>query len=244
MASIKWHLVMFADRRQWLSQSEIFIRPKSLEFPVAVRVHGSSDLDVFGQLFLRQELAFLDDLPPPSFLLDLGANVGYFSTCILSKFKQAMALAIEPDPGNAEQCRRNLKPYGARAVVQEGAAWHSTIGLVLLRGTFRDGREWTTQVRAVTHGEESDSQGWDMLTLIEMSPSRVVDLLKVDIEGSEVALFSVGADKWLESIRNICIEFHGKESEDVVINALKDFDYQKSYSGEYALFLNLRRKRQ
>ena len=38
-------------------------------------------------------------------------------------------------------CRRNLAPYGERARVITGAAWHTSGRLVLSRGTFGDGRE-------------------------------------------------------------------------------------------------------
>src|SRR5437764_750868 len=125
MAGIKWHFFQRFDRRRWLHQKTVRIRPSFLKHPVAVRTQDSSDADVFNQLYIKKELAFLDQLPTLRRVTDLGANVGYFSTLVLSKFSEATVLAVEPDPGNAELCRLNLAPYGARAAVIEGAAWHS-----------------------------------------------------------------------------------------------------------------------
>jgi hypothetical protein len=79
---------------------------------------------------------------------------------------------------------------------------------------------------------------------METCSIEIVDLLKIDIEGSEEPLFLVGAEKWLGFVRNLCIEFHGENCERTVLKALSQFDYDESRSGEYALFLNLRPKPQ
>jgi hypothetical protein len=42
----------------------------------------------------------------------------------------------------------------------------------------------------------------------------------VDIERSELAVFGETAKKWLLKIRNICIETHGRDCEEVFFKAL------------------------
>ena len=62
-----------------------------------------------------------------SFILDLGANVGFASAYFLNCFPESRILAVEPDEGNVEMCRTNLEPYGERAQVLHGAVWsHNT----------------------------------------------------------------------------------------------------------------------
>ncbi|WP_261361958.1 FkbM family methyltransferase [Frigoriglobus tundricola] len=39
-----------------------------------------------------------------------------------------------------------------------------------------------------------------------------IDLLKVDVEGAEVELFRT-ADRWIDRVNVICIEFHGDSRE-------------------------------
>jgi FkbM family methyltransferase len=198
-------------------------------------------MDVFDQLFVRDELSFLNSMSRLRTVVDLGANVGYFSAYVLSRFQSVNVIAVEPDPQNAEVCRSNLKPYGERAVVREGAAWFERGRLVLSRGTFRDGREWASAVRNAEAGETCDIEAWDMPTLLQTCNAECVDLLKIDIEGSEAAVFSFGADKWLSSVRNLCIEIHDAKCLQAVQDALAGFQYDEGRSGEYTLFLNLRR---
>jgi FkbM family methyltransferase len=243
VAGLKWYAALVAKWRHLLRTKQVRIRPFFLAHSVLVRVPDSSDMDVFEHLFVDKEADYLDRIGHPLTVIDLGANVGYFSAYTLSLFRNATVLAVEPDPGNIDLCRRNLKPYGKRALICEGAAWPSRTALVLSRGTFRDGREWATEVRAAEQSEACDVQGWDMPTLIQMCPSGGIDLLKVDIEGSEQPLFSGNTDNWLDSVRNLCIEIHDEDCKLAVYHALESFEYDESSSGEYNLFLNLRRKR-
>jgi hypothetical protein len=66
-----------------------------------------------------------------------------------------------------------------------------------------------------------------------------IDLLKVDIEGGELELFS-GNTNWLTSVRNICIELHSADCERVFFDALKGFSYDLDRSGELTICRNIR----
>ena len=79
-----------------------------------------------------------------------------------------------------------MAPYGDRAKVVEGTVWPASGHLVLSRGTFGDGREWTTEVRPANLGESASVTAWDLPALC---PWDEIDILKTDIEGSEKALF-------------------------------------------------------
>jgi hypothetical protein len=114
--------------------STIQIKPHLAQFPVTARLGGSSDIDVFHQIFQADEYACIRDIETPRFILDLGANVGYSSAYLLSCFPNAKVLAVEPDPANFELCCRNLAVYGDRAKVVLGAAWSKRTNLKLSRG--------------------------------------------------------------------------------------------------------------
>jgi FkbM family methyltransferase len=210
---------------------------------VDARLGGSSDLTVFKQIFQFEEYACLLDIPSPRLIVDLGANVGYSSAYFLSCFPTATLLAVEPDPSNFEICCKNLAPYGSRAQIVLGAVWSNRSRLVLSRGTFGDGCEWATQVRQ-SEGKEDQAtvEGWDIPSLLDLAGSKQIDLLKVDIERSELDLFGGGSSSWLPQVRNICIELHGEDCKDVFLGALKDFEYDLGYSGELTICRNLRRK--
>jgi FkbM family methyltransferase len=172
-------------------------------------------------------------------IVDLGANVGYSSVVFLNAFPDVFVLAVEPDPHNAAICARNLAPYGDRARLVEAAAWSSLVGLKLVRGDFRDGKEWATQVRVVRSGEVPDLEALDMPSLLKMCPRPVVDILKVDIEGAEAVLFGQGAEGWLKCVRNFCVEIHSVEAAAIVERAVQGFRFESHQSGDYTVYLGL-----
>lgn len=213
--------------------------PKQVRYPLLARSGFSSDIEVFRQVFVEDEYACLRDLKDVRFILDLGANVGYSSAYFLSCFPTAHLIAVEPDEHNLEICRFNLRPYSERTRVLCGAVWDRQTRLCLSRAKFRDGREWATQVIPPASGASGDVQAWDIGSLIDMAERTKVDLLKIDIEGSELAVFSGDACSWLPRVRNLCIELHGAECQDAFLGALDGFDYELEYSGELTILRNI-----
>jgi FkbM family methyltransferase len=221
----------------------IQVRPAGVRHPLIMRTEPSSDGAVFWEVFLRKVYECVAGLPAPKSILDLGANVGYSSAYFLNRFPAARVVAVEPDPETGALCRRNLAPYGSRARVVAGAAWPDKTPLVLSRGSFGDGREWATQVRERAAGEEGYRvQGWDVASLIDMAGAQRVDLLKVDIERSELELFGRNAHTWLPRVDNICIELHGRDCREVFFRALDGYEYDLESSSHLTICRDLRLK--
>jgi FkbM family methyltransferase len=219
------------------------VHPRQVNHPLHARLRGSSDMSAFGQIFLLQEYLCLRDLKEPAVVLDLGANVGFSTAYFLSAFPKARIVAVEPDERNLAMCKTNLAPYGDRVLLLHGAVWSKKGKLRLLQGAgVGDGREWATRVDEPADDEQASAgvQAWDVGSLIDMSGASTVDLLKVDIERAELSVFGKSAASWLPRVRNICIELHGKDCEEVFFAALKDFDYELQRSGELTICRNLR----
>jgi FkbM family methyltransferase len=234
---------MLLSRRLGMPEPESWrARPRQVQHPLTQRLRGSSDRAVFNQIFAEEEYASLSDLKDVSLVFDLGANVGYASAYFLNRFPKARLVAVEPDNRNIEVCRLNLKPYGERVLLLHGAVWSEPTSLNLSQGAFGDGREWATQVAKPETGSAGDTQAWDVTSLIEMAATTPIDLLKVDIERAELAVFGETAKAWLPQVRNICIELHGPDCEDTFFHALADYDYELSHSGELTICRNLRPK--
>ncbi len=195
---------------------------------------------VFRQIFACEEYACLRDLTDVEFVIDLGANVGYSSAYFLNCFPNARVLAVEPDDRNVAICRDNLTAYGKRAILLHGAVWSESTRLCLSKD--RSAGEWATQVLRPVDGASGDVQAWDVDSLIDITGSAQVDLLKVDIERAELAVFGHRAKRWLPRIRNICIELHGQDCQDAFFGALADFEYDLGHSGELTICRNLRAK--
>jgi FkbM family methyltransferase len=249
-AVVGWEVLHFAA---WLGLPQPVkwrLWPRQVAHPLHARLRGSSDLSVFEQTFIVQEYSCLRDLREPLRVLDLGANVGFTAAYFLSIFPRASLIAVEPDEGNLAICRTNLLPYGERARVLPGAVWSQPATLRLIKGTFGDGREWATQVGALLGAStkkgraslrgEVQVQAWDVGSIIDINGGGMVDLLKIDIERAEIEVFGESAASWLPRVRNICIELHGRDCEEVFFAALWDFDYELERSGELTICRNLR----
>lgn len=220
----------------------IQLKPKNAIYSLRMRTGKSSDREVLGQIFINSDYEAVA-LTSPLSIIDLGANVGYTSAYFLSRYPLAKVLAVEPDPDNFLICQRNLAPFGARATVLHGAAWSGVGSLAVKKGVFGDGREWATMVCAPTEAKTGDPivQAYDIDSLIALTDSGEIDLLKIDIEGSERELFSRNTAAWLPKVKNICIELHGEECASAFFAALSEFAYEISRSGELTICNNLRR---
>jgi FkbM family methyltransferase len=240
--TMQWAGLRFAAKAGLPEPALWHVRPRQVFHPLQARLRGSSDLQVFDQMFIFEEYSVLRELDEPSLVLDLGANVGFSAAYFLSVFPKARIVAVEPDERNVAICRANLAPYGDRVLLLHGAVWSRVATLGLLKGTYGDGREWATQVGELSEEESTSTgvQAWDVGSIIHMSGGGSVDLLKVDIEGAELSVFGESAGSWLHSIRNISIELHGKDCEKVFFAALKDFDYELGHFGELTICRNLR----
>lgn len=202
---------------------------------------GTSDREVFCQVFIEDEYGGIE-LNRPKMIMDLGANVGYSSAFFLSRYPEAKVLAIEPDPRNYALCCRNLAPFGERAKVVQGAVWPEAAKLALDKGTYRDGRDWATRVKLATQhpGTEEVVAGFDVPALIAMCPIPEIDLLKIDIEGSELELFARNTERWLACVHNICIELHDADCESAFLGALRSCDFDLHTAGDITICQNLR----
>jgi FkbM family methyltransferase len=211
------------------------LRSPDAKHAVAIRA-GTSDIDVFRQIFVEREYLFLDDLRDVGSIVDCGANIGCSSAWFLSRHPSARIVAIEPDADNFRQLCENLQPYGDRATLVEGAVWSERTGLVVVRGAFGDGRQWATQVRPCRAGESCDLVAFDMRSLFALLGDEAIDLLKVDIEGSELQVFKDPGADWMSRVRNAAIEIHGTQEERTVSAAFRPDVFHRSTSGELTAF--------
>ena len=243
LSTLEWVLIRIGERLNVSLPARWRVHPRQLAlYTLTARLRHSSDLNVFKQIFIEQEYLPLRSLKDVSLVLDLGANVGYSSAYFLSCFPNALAVAVEPDERNMEICTTNLRPYGDRVLLVHGAVWSECTNLCLSRGTCDDGLEWATQVVLPHDACHGDVTAWNVSSLIDMAGGTVVDLLKVDIERAELAVFGESAKAWLPRIRNICIELHGPDCQDTFFKALSDFDFELEHSGELTICKNIRPK--
>lgn len=120
----------------------------------------------------------------PTYILDLGANIGASVTCFSLLFPQAHIAAFEPNPLCLSSLRQNTKHAPTQISINESAVSEKS-GTV----TFYNNKEhWGG---SLIKRAQSDSFEVETVTLDESVKKLAwptVDLVKIDIEGGEYAV--------------------------------------------------------
>ncbi|KQC36344.1 FkbM family methyltransferase [Frankia sp. ACN1ag] len=127
-------------------------------------------------------------------VVDLGANQGLFS--VLAARAGADVIAVEAQRGFASAFVNHAAANGVSHRIQ---LLHALVGPST--GVFADPRAR----HGATHWE-GDVDGLTMAQVLESGGADRVDLLKLDIEGSEFALFDEPG--WLEAVGRLVMEVH------------------------------------
>lgn len=153
-------------------------------------------------LFVRETLAFEAGTASPR-ILDCGANVGLAALWLKRRYPGARITAYEADPALAAMCARNLARNGAADVELIAAAVWREAGTVAFRCEGADSGA-VEVVAADTPGAVERVPAVRLRDVVAREP---VDLLKLDIEGAELAVLEDLAGCWA-SIRAIHLEVH------------------------------------
>lgn len=127
---------------------------------------------------------FRHRLQPGMNVLDVGANLGYFTMLAASLVgPTGQVMAIEPNPGNIKllEASRRANAFANVTVVQAAAG--RELGLLMLNTSHSNG---TTSTLAEGLRNLMDSVTVPSLKIDELVPQeRKIDFIKIDIEGAE-----------------------------------------------------------
>ncbi len=184
------------------------LKTSSIRLPEFLRpVHLRRDLQdvhAFAQVFLDREYDF--DWPADvRRIVDGGANVGFASIFFKGLFPEAQIHAAEPHPQNAASFRNNTAHLEGVTLSEKALHHTDHLNLQLTDEGFGSNG-------FMTRDEGSDRMVADAETLsidgIQKAMGwEAIDLVKLDIEGGEQALFQANLD-WMDCTRFIVLEFH------------------------------------
>lgn len=171
--------------------------------PVAFR---SADELALREVLVNEEYDFLTErlrgIAKPR-VIDLGAHIGTFAIWLATLCPAANVICVEPDPETLELTKRNWKHLGLAGGVthRAGSALDDEILSLSVTGP--------TMSHHVDQSGEIKVKGISLATLVKMSAgdNGRVDLVKVDIEGSEEALIC-SAPAILGRIDAMVVELH------------------------------------
>lgn len=219
-------------------------------FDLRIRPYGSSDSDVFRQIFLDEQYSSFAELIGKNqsegvILIDGGANIGLFPIYMRDRIKIKGTGIIEPHAGNFDLAAANLKENKlGQASLFKNALWDGNTHL-FIRSDFRDGREWAYTASTVGLESSEQIQGISLegvLEAMDFSKEGVV-ALKLDIEGAEFKVIpQIMASGLLKRrVKFICLEIHnefGRRS-DIIRELEKDFSLGQQAENIYGMNMNL-----
>ncbi len=216
---------------------------KDYKMKVRFRKRPSSDLEVFNQIFIKNEYRPVVDIYKEYFnanspkIIDAGANIGLATLFLNTQFDSPCFILLEPDLNNFEILSYNLKSNLINAIAEKSGLWSKETNLKIVNN-FRDKRDWSLRV------EETDEKGINAITvdyIITKYDWDFIDILKIDIEGSEKEVFtSINADvSFLSKTKCIAIEIHDEfNCRENIYKILEDFSFVFFKSGELTIGVN------
>jgi FkbM family methyltransferase len=212
---------------------------------IKTRKRPSSDLFVFRQVFYDMEYkplvkTFSDyfDANATLDIIDAGSNIGLTSLYLSRHFPNARFICIEPDGGNFETLEFNLLENGVKNSERIKAGLWSRNTRLELVNDFRDMNDWSIRVRET--GNDTGLESFSIQHLIEQYGLEKIDILKMDIEGSEKEIFGPRADtSFLEITKCIAIEIHDEfDCREAIYNELEKYGFTYFNSGELTIGIN------
>ncbi len=176
-------VLVSAQDRGWLPVRTRTLHLSYRGLAFRLKVANQSEIEVAREMFLEEQ--YLIPGIDPKLILDLGSNIGASIMFFRAQYPSARIIGLEPDPDTFQRLTANVAPMADVNVypwAAEGQSGH--VGFVQSRQSWesaiaRDGDAYTVKVEAVSLR--------DIFARLRIGH---VDLLKLDIQGSEWSIFN------------------------------------------------------
>lgn len=172
--------------------------------PLIIR-KNTSDYTVFRGIFVLGEFNIQTKVKP-KLIIDAGAYTGLSSLYYSSKYPQAKIIAIEPEDSNFEILEKNTANISNISRIKAGL-WYKNASLKVLD---TNNGKWGFKVMEVRESSPYDVKSVTVDKLLANSGFNEIDILKLDIEGSEKELFTENFESWINKVNVIVIELHDR----------------------------------
>jgi FkbM family methyltransferase len=204
-----WRLLRCIETANGARQQPEVVSLNALQHPIYLRP-GSADAKTAINNVIRQEYGQFDLPPSPRWMIDAGAYIGDTAAYFLSRFPSLKVIALEPNEENHDLASRNLLPYGERAILlKKGLSSSSQSACFAGDGTGGAIASEGKKIECISLAELLDKYSIPQL-----------DILKMDIEGAEAAIFESHPESWLPRVDLIILEIHGPQIEVLVSKVL------------------------
>jgi FkbM family methyltransferase len=179
----------------------VSLRVRKLRRDVVFR--GKTDKGVMSHFF-SPGYRILDTVENPvRVIVDAGANIGDETLRFRHFHPDARIVAIEPDPGNFNILSANVASDSAIELLNNGL-WSHDCGLCVIAG---DSAEGFRVEEADDRSQPPDVEAISIPSIMARFSLSSIDILKMDIEGSEFQVFSSpSVESWIGGVKVLIFE--------------------------------------
>jgi len=202
-----WRQVLDAIRRDERLDRFVLRSGATLTF------FGDPPLQIFQEIWRRE--IYTHEYPQgwrtPHIVVDIGANIGFFSLYVAMRWPDAQVFAYEPAPENVALLEQNIRLSKTSQVILHPVAVADVVGRMNFFLKKESG--WHS-----LWGSSNDSTilvNTTTLPAIVKEVDQTIDLLKMDCEGAEYAVLAGQALVLAQSVRFVAMEYHEIEGHQV-----------------------------
>jgi FkbM family methyltransferase len=196
-----------------------------------------ADKITFKQVFIEGQYNFHIPFTPTT-ILDGGANIGLASVYFSHRYPSASIVAVEPSLENFNVFEKNIVNF-SNVKSKLGGIWNDNKHLSIINSKENDNAFMVEEVNASTPGS---IPAYSISSIMQEMNWSTIDLLKLDIEGSEKEVFEKNYESWLPHTKMIIVEVHDhmrKGAAKSVFAATNKYNFSFSMNHENLIFLNL-----
>lgn len=135
-------------------------------------------------------------------IIDCGSNIGLTVRYLAAAYPGARIIGVEPDEANFSMLQRNCAELPNITCVKAGI-WPVSGSIQLQRSGLGP-----SGFRTIEGAADASVEAVTIPQLMERFGLARVSLLKIDIEGAELELFTGTDQSWIERVDAISIELH------------------------------------
>ena len=163
------------------------------------------DTNIFYQIFIQEDL-FLNNEEDISMIIDCGANIGLATLYFQRAFHHAKIIAIEPENENYNLLLKNTENYSNVSALRLGV-FDKDCDLSVI--DIGEGEASYRLMHKAAKGKVIQTIVCRSIdSLMEELSIDKIDILKMDIEGSEKECLLAPKMEWLEKTKYLLMEIH------------------------------------
>lgn len=221
--------IVFLLKKQYKQNQTFTFSHSEYSQPIFLR-NNTSDIPTFMQVIFNQDY-LMDYNFEPKVIFDCGANIGLGTVYFKNKFPDAKIISIEPEQSNFELLLKNTKEY-SNVFCLKGGIWSKSTNLVIKDVGLGN---WGFMIEEFDTSTKDSIKSYTIDDIMKQFDIDQIDILKIDIEGSEKELFESNYEEWLPKTKVLIVELHDrlrKGCSKSFYKALSNYDFSTTHRGE------------